>query len=204
MTFAAGLRSALAGLLLAWAGAAFALSPEQAARIAAGDSDARIAALNEAVASADPALGAFVQALLADEVKVAGGKAYIERGDKVTEAGSGAATALPPGAEDVVNPNRVRREFEAALAALALFSPERALRDKAITALRDQADEGKLGVIEKALAVEPDADLKARIACVQYQMRRIASFEEFATQVTYFVGVAADYRADFLDRKSVV
>jgi predicted amidohydrolase/GNAT superfamily N-acetyltransferase len=39
---------------------------------------------------------------------------------------------------------------------------------------------------------------KARIACVQYQMRRIASFEDFAKQVTYFVDVAADYRADFL------
>ena len=167
MSLLTGLRTALAGLLLAWAGTAFALSPEQAARIAAGDSDARIAALNEAVASADPALGAFVTALLADEVKVAGGKAFIVSGDKVTEAGSGAATALPPGAEDVVNPNRVRREFEAALAALALFSPERALRDKAITALRDQADEGKLGVIEKALAVEPDADLKARLSLLK-------------------------------------
>jgi predicted amidohydrolase/GNAT superfamily N-acetyltransferase len=44
----------------------------------------------------------------------------------------------------------------------------------------------------------PDGERKARIACVQYQMRRIASFEDFATQVTYFVGVAADYRADFL------
>ncbi|RYZ02677.1 MAG: GNAT family N-acetyltransferase [Myxococcales bacterium] len=43
-----------------------------------------------------------------------------------------------------------------------------------------------------------DGERKARIACVQYQMRRIASFEEFAQQVSYFVGVAADYRADFL------
>jgi predicted amidohydrolase/GNAT superfamily N-acetyltransferase len=44
----------------------------------------------------------------------------------------------------------------------------------------------------------PDGERKARIACVQYQMRRIGSFEEFAQQVTYFVGVAADYRADFV------
>jgi predicted amidohydrolase/GNAT superfamily N-acetyltransferase len=43
-----------------------------------------------------------------------------------------------------------------------------------------------------------DGERKARIACVQYQMRRISSFEEFAQQVAYFVGVAADYRADFL------
>ena len=46
-------------------------------RIAQGESDDRIAALAESVASADPALGAYVQALLADEVKVAVGKAYI-------------------------------------------------------------------------------------------------------------------------------
>jgi predicted amidohydrolase/GNAT superfamily N-acetyltransferase len=44
----------------------------------------------------------------------------------------------------------------------------------------------------------PDGERKARIACVQYQMRRITSFEDFAQQVTYFVGVAADYHADFL------
>lgn len=43
-----------------------------------------------------------------------------------------------------------------------------------------------------------DGERKARIACVQYQMRRIGSFEDFAQQVSYFVGVAADYHADFL------
>ncbi len=43
-----------------------------------------------------------------------------------------------------------------------------------------------------------ESDRKVRVACVQYQMRRVASFEEFARQVTYFVGVAADYKADFV------
>ncbi|KLI99032.1 bifunctional GNAT family N-acetyltransferase/carbon-nitrogen hydrolase family protein [Luteimonas sp. FCS-9] len=37
-----------------------------------------------------------------------------------------------------------------------------------------------------------------RVATVQYQQRRVASFEEFATQVEYFVDIAADYRADFV------
>ncbi|MFY8086205.1 MAG: ABC transporter permease subunit, partial [Rubrivivax sp.] len=156
--------SLLLCLLLAFAPlAAFALNAELAGRIAAGDSDDRIAALNEAVASADPALGALVQALLDDEVKVAGGKAYIVRGDKVTDAATGAAVALPADAEDVVNNNRVRREFEAALAALKLFSPDRAVRDKAIDELKDGADEGKLVVIEKAIAAETDAGLKVRL-----------------------------------------
>ena len=143
--------------------AAVALTAEQAARIAAGDSDERIAALNEVVLAADPALQAYVQALLADEVKVAGGKAFVVRDGKAIEAATGAAATLPEGAEDVVNNNRVRRELEAALAALKLFSPHRAERDQAITDLKDQADEGKLVLLEKAIAAEPDARLKARL-----------------------------------------
>lgn len=39
---------------------------------------------------------------------------------------------------------------------------------------------------------------KVRIACVQYQVRKIDTFEDFANQVEYFVETAADYRADFV------
>lgn len=38
----------------------------------------------------------------------------------------------------------------------------------------------------------------ARVAAVQYQQRQIASFEDFARQVEYFVDVVADYKADFV------
>ncbi len=167
MTIATGLPRWLAGLLLLCCLTAHALTAEQAARIAAGESDERIAALNQAVAAADPALGPFVKALLDDEVKVAAGKAFIVRGDKVTDAATGAAATLPADAEDVVNNNRVRQEFESALAALKLFSSDRAQRDKAIDELKDGADEGKLGVIEKALAAETDAGLKARLSLLK-------------------------------------
>ncbi len=44
----------------------------------------------------------------------------------------------------------------------------------------------------------PSGERKIRLACVQYQMRRVESFDDFAQQVKYFVGVAADYRADFV------
>ncbi|MBX7197868.1 MAG: GNAT family N-acetyltransferase [Rhodospirillaceae bacterium] len=37
-----------------------------------------------------------------------------------------------------------------------------------------------------------------RVASVQYQLRRVNSFEDFVTNVEYFVDVAADYRADFV------
>lgn len=37
-----------------------------------------------------------------------------------------------------------------------------------------------------------------RICVVQYQMRAVASFEEFARQCAYFVDVASDYKSDFV------
>jgi predicted amidohydrolase/GNAT superfamily N-acetyltransferase len=36
-----------------------------------------------------------------------------------------------------------------------------------------------------------------RVCAIQYQQRRLRSFEEFAHQVEYFVDVVADYKADF-------
>lgn len=38
---------------------------------------------------------------------------------------------------------------------------------------------------------------QVRIAAVQYQMRSVGSFEEFAKQMEYFVDVASDYKCDF-------
>ena len=147
--------------------ATLALTSEDAGKIAAGDSDERIAALNAAVAAGDPALAAFVQALLADEVKVAGGKAFIVHDGKVSDAASGAAATLPDGAEDVVNNNRMRRELESAFAALKLFSPDRAQRVAAIDELKDQIDEGKLALIQKAEAAETDPALKTQLTLLK-------------------------------------
>ncbi len=47
---------------------------------------------------------------------------------------------------------------------------------------------------------EPTRDLqrKVRVAAVQYQVRRIRDFQEFAEQIEYFVGTAVEYRADFV------
>jgi urea transport system permease protein len=159
--------------LLGAASSALALTADQAARIAAGDSDDRITALNEAVAAGDPALPAFVQALLADEVKLAAGRAFIVRAGKVMDAASGQPATLPTGgeaAEDAVNNNRMRRELEAALAGLALLSPDLAVRAKAVAELKDQVDVGKLALIEKAAAQETDAALKATLERMKSSM----------------------------------
>jgi urea transport system permease protein len=149
-----------------------ALTNQAALAIAAGEADSRIAALNQAAANVDPGLGAFVEALLADEVKIAADKVFIVKGDKATDA-TGAAVpvgALPPALEDVVNNNRMRRELETAKAALALLSPELSLRQKALQQLKDQVDESKLPLLNKAYEVEKDAALKIQIG----QLRAVA------------------------------
>jgi predicted amidohydrolase/GNAT superfamily N-acetyltransferase len=39
---------------------------------------------------------------------------------------------------------------------------------------------------------------KVRVTCVQYQMRKVASFADFARQLEYFIDIAADYESDFV------
>ena len=160
MTF---LKGTLGCLLLALAGWACALTPEQALRIADGESDDRITALNEVVASGDAALKPFIEALLADEVKVGGGKVFIVKDEVVLDAASGTATKLPDDAQDVVNNNRMSQALGAALAAFNLSSPDRAVRAKAIADMKDSVDEGLAGILDKAAAAETDAALKAQL-----------------------------------------
>jgi urea transport system permease protein len=151
-------------LLLAIASWACALTPEQALRIADGESDDRIAALNEVVASGDAALKPFIDALLADEVKVGGGKVFVVKGETVLDAASGAPVAkLPDDAQDVVNNNRMSQALSAALAAFNLSSPDRAVRAKAVADMKDSVDEGLAGILDKAAAAETDVRLKAQL-----------------------------------------
>lgn len=47
--------------------------------------------------------------------------------------------------------------------------------------------------------VDTEEERKVRVACVQYKMRRISGFDEFAAQVRYFVETAGeDYGAEFV------
>ena len=144
-----------------------ALTAEEAYAISAGDNDARIVALQAVVAKGDAALPAFLEALAADTVKVAGQRAYIVLGDDVKDAATGQPAQLPPDAEDVVNNNRMSSEIEAALAAGKLGSADVAERASAIEALSAVADESKLPIIDKALAAESDAKLRKQLQTVR-------------------------------------
>ena len=163
--------SSLLGLWLLWCvTTAHALTPHEAQAMAAGDTDARIEALGQAVAHADDKTLAFLQALAEDAVKVADGRAFIVRGGRASDPVTGADTTLPDNAEDAVNNNRMRGEIDAALATLRLFAKDAAIRAAAVKALQGEADAGKLPLIERAYAAETDAGIKARLGLLRAQV----------------------------------
>jgi urea transport system permease protein len=140
-----------------------ALTAQEAQGMAIGESDARIEALNKALALADDKTAAYIQALIDDAVKTAGGQVFIVRDDKATDPVTGQSVTLPEGAEDVINNNRLRSELDTALASLKLFSKDDELRGAAIASLLKDPDESKLGLVEKALAAEANPELKERL-----------------------------------------
>jgi urea transport system permease protein len=152
---------ALFALMLLAFGQAHALTPQQAKAIAEGDSDERIAALNQAVADGATDLAPFVQALLDDAVKIAGDKVFVVRDEKAVDAATGATATLPENAEDVVSNNRMKGALQAAQAAMQLVSPDVNTRRAAITEMaRQTIDESQLVLLDKAVAAETDAGLK--------------------------------------------
>ncbi len=145
-------------LLLGWvfalcAMSAWALPSELASRIAAGESDDRVAALQQALAAGDESLGPFLRALQDGRVRVKGGQALV-----IAEG-----AVAPADAEEPMLNNRMRREIESALAGLDLLSRDRDVRARALATLRDDADAAKLSLFERALAAESDAGLREQL-----------------------------------------
>jgi urea transport system permease protein len=146
---------------------AHALTADEARAMATGESDARIEALHKAVTTADDRTATFIQALADDAVRVAGDKVFLVKDDKGFDPVTGAETALPENAEDIVNNNRMRGELDTALAALKLFSPDAKQRAEAVAALQKEPDESRLPLIEKALAAEQDAAIQEQLRLVR-------------------------------------
>ena len=150
-------------LLLYATAQAHALTAEQALAMAAGDTDDRVAAVQQAVVDPSERTAAFLQALADDAVKVAGGKALIVRDDKGIDPVTGAEVPLPADAEDIINNNRMRGEIDTALAGLALFGKDEAPRMAAAKALTKEPDAGRLPLLDKALAQETSDKIKAQL-----------------------------------------
>ncbi len=110
----------------------------------------------------------MLQALSDGEVQTAGEQVLWIKDGKATDLATGKdVTPMPASRDDVILNNRVRRELATAIAALKLTSPERAVRLAAATELQSGADEAMLPAIERALAKEDDAGIKALLTLTQ-------------------------------------
>jgi urea transport system permease protein len=155
------LSAVISALALILSVPSWALDPETAFKMAAGDNNDRIAAIRGTVADGDPTVIPFLEELLDGNVKVTAARAFISDGTSATDPGTGAPVALPAGAQDVVNNNRVRTEIRAALAVLQLLSSDKAVRKSAAQSLRtSDVDKTKLTIIEKAIAAETDSEIR--------------------------------------------
>jgi urea transport system permease protein len=164
--------AALLTLLLA--AQVHALTPQEAQAIAAGETDARITALNQAILNADGKTTEFIQALADDAVKVTATHVFIVRDDKGFDPVTGAEVKVPDDAEDVINNNLMRGALDTAQAALNLFSPDVKVRSAAVQVLLKEPDASRLPLIEKAIGTETDDKIKVQLT-VALATTRLAS-----------------------------
>ena len=161
------LYAAFAALLL-FANPSHALTADEAKAIASGDTEARVAALNKAVATADDKTSAFIQAMADDAVKFTEDKVFVMKDDKGYDPVTGTELKVPDTAEDVVNNNMMRGAFDAAQSVLKLVnSKDEAVRLEAANALLKDPDESRIPMVEKALSVETNANIKAKLELVR-------------------------------------
>ena len=132
-----------------------ALDPAVVQRLAAEDSDDRLAAIALLAESGDKQAEKLLRAMAEEGLYVAGDTLFYKEGDKVIDAGSGATLAAEPdGAEGVVINNRIRGELVNVLAAFRLMDADPAVRLEAAGALRASASARVVPLLEKALAAE--------------------------------------------------
>ena len=151
----------VAGLLcgLLWTMSSHALTAQQVQDMSIGETDARVLALQKALAQADAQTAVFLQAMADDAVMVAGDKVWMVRDGQALDPVTGQAAALPDSADSLVSNNRMRGEVDSALAALQLLSPDDGLRLKAAQSLVSEPDASKASLLDKALAAEKNAGI---------------------------------------------
>jgi urea transport system permease protein len=125
---------------------AFALDKAALEKLANGDNDEKIQAINALVTEADPEAAGVLEKFAQGEVVVDG---------KPVEV--------------VVN-NRLRSAVAEALAALKLLGPDRAARLEAAKALAEGADASMLPLVKKALEKETDADIRPLLELIAASM----------------------------------
>lgn len=140
---------------------AYALDAAGIAGLAAGDSDAKIEAINRLVAAGDVDAIPVFEAMQDDALQVFNGRLVIVADDAVRDAVSGEPVDVSAGnLESIVVNNRIRGALDSAVAALRLIAPQRETRLAAARAVAADAGEEMLPLIERALAKETDDEVK--------------------------------------------
>ena len=140
---------------------AHALDRAAVEKLATGDSEEKIAAIDALVTEADTRATIVLGALIGGELQTAGKQVLIVKGSEAVDAISGdRVTPLPEGREEVVVNNRLRSAAQRAVAALNLFSPNRAARLAAAKELAGSDDGALLPLVKKALASENDTTIR--------------------------------------------
>jgi urea transport system permease protein len=147
---------------------ASALDAASLQKLASGDASSKLAAVQEAVGSADVASLPVLRALLEGRLATAGGRVVVEEDgtlvDPLTQKPAGVA---PDQAEKVSINNRLRRSLERSVAALELFSPKVGDRLRAARTLQEGADEDLLPALDRVLSQEKDAQVREAVRSIQ-------------------------------------
>jgi urea transport system permease protein len=162
----AGLAACLAVLLVGLPPSASAVDADALKKLASDDFDEKAAAIESIVGSPDPMTLPVLKALIDGNLRVDGeGRGWIKTDGGALDALTGKAAPLPdPEPDEVTINNMLRGQIDAALSALKLFAPERALRLAAARELQEGGEEALRPTLERALAAETDPQVRAAIA----------------------------------------
>jgi urea transport system permease protein len=139
-----------------------ALDPALVKQLAAEDSDAKIAAIQQLGTAPTPEAARLLQAMADDALLVAGETVFMQDGEKAIDAATGSAiTPAPETYESISVNNRVRSVLTNVLAAMKLYDPDRAVRMAAATELQSNAGLELAPILAQAMAKETDAEIKA-------------------------------------------
>lgn len=153
------------GLMWVWAGAARALTPQEALTLAEGETADRIAVMGRLATSGDPQAEALIRAMAREAVMVRGEQVLIVEGETAIDAVTGAPASAEGATSAMVN-NRLRGALERALAGLDLLGDDARRQREAALRLRDsliaQPDASVMPWIENALASQNVSRLDGR------------------------------------------
>ena len=138
------------------------LDPAVVNQLAAEDSDAKIAAIQQLGATGDRDALKLLKALADDTLLASsGGRVFLMVEDKAFDAATGEEISpAPEDYESITINNRIRAELSNTIAGLRLLNPDRAVRLAAAEELQSNADIKLAPTLERALAKETDGEIK--------------------------------------------